>query len=309
MKSFLQEVSLGLSKKNKKLNSKWFYDFHGSKLFEQITELEEYYPTRTEIKILKDNKIEIANKIGKSATLIEPGAGDIKKIAIFLDSLDNPKKYIPLDISEDYMTKISQGFKRKFPKIAITPKAYDFSRNNKLPFKVNSSENIVIFFPGSTLGNFEKEDAVKFLKMLKSKFKAKMIIIGVDLIKDIPTLISAYDDKKGVTAKFNKNILRRINTELGGNIDLNSYKHLAIYNKSKKRIEMRLKCKKNSNIKVNGSKYLIKKNEEIHTENSHKYSIKSFKNLANKAGWKIKKTWVDNKKLFSVHCLDLGKSG
>ena len=144
MKSFLQEVSLGLSKKNKKLSSKWFYDFHGSKLFEQITKLEEYYPTRTERKILKDNKIEIANKIGKSAVLIEPGAGDIKKIAIFLSNLDKPKKFIPLDISEDYMTKISQSFKRKFPKVAITPKGYDFSGNNKLPFKINSSENIII---------------------------------------------------------------------------------------------------------------------------------------------------------------------
>ena len=187
--------------------------------------------------------------------------------------------------------------------MAITPKAYDFSRNNKPPFKVNSSENIVIFFPGSTLGNFEKKDAIKFLKMLKLKFKAKTIIIGIDLIKDISTLISAYDDKKGVTAKFNKNILRRINTELGGNIDLDSYKHLAIYNKSKKRIEMRLKSKKRNNIRINGSNYLIKKNEEIHTENSHKYTIKSFKNLANKAGWKLDKTWVDRKKLFSVHCL------
>ena len=306
MKSFQEEVNLGLSKKNKKLSSKWFYDFYGSKLFEQITKLEEYYPTRTERKILKDNKIEIANQIGKKAVLIEPGAGDIKKIAIFLSSLEKPKKYIPLDISEDYITKLSQGFKKKFPKVAITPKGYDFSKNNKLPFKVNASENIIIFFPGSTLGNFEKKDAVKFLKILKSKFKAKMVIIGVDLVKDISTLISAYDDKKGITAKFNKNILRRINTELGGDIDLNSYKHLAVYNKSKKRIEMRLKSKKNSSIKVNGSKYLIRKNEEIHTENSHKYSIKSFKNLANKAGWKLKKTWVDNKKLFSVHCLDLG---
>ena len=244
MKSFLQEVSHGLRKKNKKLSSKWFYDFQGSKLFEQITKLEEYYPTRTEKRILRDNKIEIANKIGKRAVLIEPGAGDIKKIAIFLSSLDKPKKYIPLDISEDYMTKISQGFKKKFPKVAITPKGYDFSGNNKLPFKVDSSENIIIFFPGSTIGNFEKKDAIKFLKMLKSKFKAKKIIIGADLVKDIPTLISAYDDKKGVTAKFNKNILQRINTELGANINLNFYKHLAIYNKSKKRIEMRLKSKK-----------------------------------------------------------------
>jgi dimethylhistidine N-methyltransferase len=267
--------------------------------------LEEYYPTRTEIKILEDNKIEIANKIGKSAVLIEPGAGDIKKIAIFLSSLDKPKKYIPLDISEDYITKISQGFKKKFPKITITPIGYDFSGNNKLPFKINSSDNIIIFFPGSTIGNFEKKDAIKFLKMLKSKFKAKKIIIGADLVKDIPTLISAYDDKKGVTAKFNKNILKRINTELGGNINLDSYKHLAIYNKSKNRIEMKLKSKNNNNIRINGSKYLIKKNEEIHTENSHKYTIKSFNSLVNEAGWKIKKTWVDEKKLFSVHCLDL----
>ena len=137
------------------------------------------------------------------------------------------------------------------------------------------------------------------------KFKAKKIIVGADLIKDIPTLISAYNDKKGVTAKFNKNILQRMNTELGTNINLNFYKQLAIYNKSKKRIEMRLKAKKNNNIRINGSKYSIKKNEEIHTENSHKYTIKSFRNLANEAGWKVKKTWVDDKKLFSVHFLDL----
>ena len=305
MKSFLQEVSLGLRKKNKKLSSKWFYDFHGSKLFEKITRLKEYYPTRTERKILKDNKIEIARKIGKSAVLIEPGAGDIKKVGIFLASLDRPKKYIPLDISEEYITKISKGFKKKFPKVAITPKGYDFSKNNKLPFKISSSENITIFFPGSTIGNFEKKDAIKFLKILKSKFKAKKIIIGADLIKDVPTLISAYNDKKGVTAKFNKNILQRINTELGGDVNLNSYKHIAIYNKSKKRIEMRLKSIKKNNIKINGSKYVIKKNEEIHTENSHKYTINSFKKLANEAGWKIAKTWVDERKLFSVHCLDL----
>ncbi len=305
MKSFSEEISLGLSKKNKKISSKWFYDFHGSKLFEKITKLEEYYPTRTERKILKENKIEIAKKIGKEAVIIEPGAGDTKKIAIFLNCLKKPKKYIPLDISEDYITKISQNFKKKFPKVAITPKGYDFSSNNKPPFKIKSSENIIIFFPGSTIGNFETNEAVKFLKVLKSKFKAKKIIIGVDLVKDIPTLISAYDDKKGVTAEFNKNILQRINNELGGNINLNLYKHLAIYNTKKKRIEMRLKSRKNNNIEINGSKYLIRKNEEIHTENSHKYTIKSFRNIVNKAGWKIKKTWVDDKKLFSIHFLNL----
>ena len=305
MSEFYKEVNLGLKKRNKKLNSKWFYDFKGSKLFEKITKLQEYYPTRTEKKILKQYKNEIARIIGKNSIIIEPGAGDTKKITIFLNTLEKPKKYIPLDISKKYINKISQNFNKRFPKITITPIGYDYTTDKKLPIRINSSENIIIFFPGSTIGNFEERDAIKFLKMLKSKFKAKKIIIGADLVKDIPTLISAYNDKKGITAKFNKNILKRINTELGADINLNSYEHLAIYNKSKKRIEMRLKSKKNNNITINGSKFFIKKNEEIHTENSHKYTVKSFKNLANEAGWKIKKTWVDEKKLFSVHCLDI----
>jgi dimethylhistidine N-methyltransferase len=303
MKTFLNEVLMGLGKKNKKLNSKWFYDYKGSKLFEQITSLDEYYPTRTEKKILSTYKNEIANEIGSNAIIIEPGAGDIKKIGIFLNSLNKPKKYIPLDISEEYIKKISPNFKIKFPNIPIDPKGYDFTSSMKLPFKISSSENIIIFFPGSTLGNFEKKEAVQFLKLLKSKFKAKKIIIGVDLIKDIKTLISAYDDKKGITAKFNKNILKRINTELDGDINLGLYKHIAVFNKSKKRIEMRLKSIKNNTINIRGSKFVIKKNEEIHTENSHKYSLRSFKNLVNEAGWKINTTWVDDKKLFSVHCL------
>tara|TARA_B100000989_G_scaffold283392_1_gene249271 strand:- start:47 stop:961 length:915 start_codon:yes stop_codon:yes gene_type:complete len=303
MSEFFNEVNLALKKKNKKLNSKWFYDFKGSKLFERITKLDEYYPTRTEKKILRQYKNEIAKIIGKNSVIIEPGAGDTKKITIFLNTLIKPKKYIPLDISKKYINKVSQNFKKKFPKISISPVGYDYTANEKLPININSHENIIIFFPGSTIGNFEKNEAVKFLKMLKSKFKAKKIIIGADLVKDIPTLIAAYDDKKGVTAKFNKNILQRINTELGANINLNTYKHLAIYNKSKNRIEMKLKSRKTNNIKINGSKYLIKKNEEIHTENSHKYTIETFKNLANKAGWKISRTWVDDNKLFSVHCL------
>ena len=303
MKTFLNEVLMGLGKRNKKLNSKWFYDYKGSKLFEQITSLNEYYPTRTEKKILSTYKNEIANEIGSNAIIIEPGAGDIKKIGIFLNSLNKPKKYIPLDISEEYIKKISPNFKKKFPNIPIDPKGYDFTSSMKLPFKISSSENIIIFFPGSTLCNFEKKEAVRFLKLLKSKFKAKKIIIGVDLIKDIKTLISAYDDKKGITAKFNKNILKRINTELDGDINLGLYKHIAVFNKSKKRIEMRLKSTKNNTINIRGSKFVIKKNEEIHTENSHKYSLRSLKNLVNEAGWKISTTWVDDKKLFSVHCL------
>ena len=293
---------MGLGKRNKKLNSKWFYDYKGSKLFEQITSLNEYYPTRTEKKILSTYKNEIANEIGANAIIIEPGAGDIKKIGIFLNSLNKPKKYIPLDISEEYIKKISPNFKKKFPNIPIDPKGYDFTSSMKLPFKISSSENIIIFFPGSTLGNFEKKRMSHFIVTPFIK-KDNKIIIGVDLIKDIKTLISAYDDKKGITAKFNKNILKRINTELDGDINLGLYKHIAVFNKSKKRIEMRLKSTKNNTINIRGSKFVIKKNEEIHTENSHKYSLRSLKNLVNEAGWKISTTWVDDKKLFSVHCL------
>ena len=305
MNEFLNEVNLGLNRKNKKINSKWFYDFKGSKLFEEITRLDEYYPTRTERKILSKYKKEISGLIGKNPVIIEPGAGDTKKITIFINSLDKPKKYIPLDISKKYINRIAKNFKKKFPKISIKPIGYDYTVSKKLPFKINSTDNIIIFFPGSTIGNFEEKEAVKFLKMLKSKFKAKKIIIGADLVKDVSTLISAYDDKKGITAKFNKNILKRINRELGADINLDLYKHLAIYNKSKKRVEMRLRSKKTNNIKINGSKYLIKKNEEIHTENSHKYTIKTFEKLIKKAGWKISKTWLDDNKLFSVHCLSL----
>ena len=303
MKNFLYEVNIGLSGKIKKLNPKWLYDFNGSKLFEEITRLEEYYVTRTEIEILKKNKKEIANLIGEKATVIEPGAGESKKISIFLKSLKKPNSYVPSDISKKYIRKVGNKLKKKLPKIKVNPLVDDFTMRSKIDNKILRNKNIVIFFPGSTIGNFDRKEAIKFLKNLKLKYNPKKLIIGVDLIKKKSVLLKAYNDKKGITAKFNINLLKRINKELKGNFNIKSFKHTAIYNKNKNRIEMHLVSLKKQKIKIQDKYYKFKKGETIHTESSHKYSPKSFSNLANKSGWKVKKIWTDINRQFSVQYL------
>lgn len=303
MNNFLDEVHNGLSGKVKKLNPKWLYDFNGSKLFEEITKLQEYYVTRTEIGILEKNKSEIANLIGEKATVIEPGAGESKKISIFLKSLIEPKCYVPSDISKKYIKKIGKKLKKKLPKIKVNPVVDDFTSKKRINNKILKNKNIVVFFPGSTIGNFEKREAIHFLKNIKLKYKPKKIIIGVDLIKKKSVLLKAYNDKKGITARFNKNLLKRINKELKANFDIKSFKHSAIYNKSKSRIEMHLISLKNQKVKVHNKNFNFKKGETIHTESSHKYSPKSFNQLAKKSGWKVKKIWTDLNRQFSIQYL------
>ena len=303
MSNFLDEVHNGLSGKVKKLNPKWLYDFNGSKLFEEITKLQEYYVTRTEIGILEKNKSEIANLIGEKATVIEPGAGESKKISIFLKSLIEPKCYVPSDISKKYIKKIGKKLKKKLPKIKVNPVVDDFTSKKRINNKILKNKNIVVFFPGSTIGNFEKREAIHFLKNIKLKYKPKKIIIGVDLIKKKSVLLKAYNDKKGITARFNKNLLKRINKELKANFDIKSFKHSAIYNKSKSRIEMHLISLKNQKVKVQNKNFYFKKGETIHTESSHKYSPKSFNQLAKKSGWKVKKIWTDLNRQFSIQYL------
>ena len=303
MSNFLDEVHNGLSGKVKKLNPKWLYDFNGSKLFEEITKLQEYYVTRTEIGILEKNKSEIANLIGEKATVIEPGAGESKKISIFLKSLIEPKCYVPSDISKKYIKKIGKKLKKKLPKIKVNPVVDDFTSKKRINNKILKNKNIVVFFPGSTIGNFEKREAIHFLKNIKLKYKPKKIIICVDLIKKKSVLLKAYNDKKGITARFNKNLLKRINKELKANFDIKSFKHSAIYNKSKSRIEMHLISLKNQKVKVQNKNFYFKKGETIHTESSHKYSPKSFDQLAKKSGWKVKKIWTDLNRQFSIQYL------
>ena len=303
MSEFFNHVIEGLSKKDKKLNPKWFYDYEGSKIFEQITKLDEYYITRTEIDILKKNQDEISKCIGEHATIIEPGAGAGEKIKILIKSLKKPELYVPSDISKTYIRDIATNLEKALPNIKIEPWVFDFQSNEKIPSHIYQKKNLTTFFPGSTIGNFEPLDAINFLKKVKNQFYSDKIIIGVDLIKEKKILERAYNDALGVTSKFNKNILKRMNKELNADLNLDFFKHDAIFNKKKSRIEMRLISQKKQHINIGQTSFLFQDQEIIHTENSYKYSLDMFKNLAKDAGWSVAKIWVDKNKLFSVQFL------
>lgn len=300
---FLQDVYSGLEAKHKSLPCKYFYDQTGSDLFEAICELDEYYLTRTELSLLKRIRMDLAELIGKNASIIEPGAGAGIKIQTLLQALDSPSSYVPMDISKDFLFASARIIQARFPHIDILPIQGDFTRPIKL-LDENAANNHVVFFPGSTIGNFEKSDAVNFLaNMAKLVGQSGAIIVGADLIKDAVILEAAYDDSLGVTAKFNKNLLVRINTELAGNFKLNQFEHLARYNSNEERVEIFLRSKTDQTVRVRKQDFSFKKNELIHTENSHKYSIKSFEKIAQRAGLNVQKIWCDDKNYFGIFYL------
>ena len=300
---FLDEVLEGLNKPQKSLPCKYFYDEKGSQLFEDICELDEYYVTRTELALLEDIKKELAEMIGSRSTIIEPGAGAGIKIQTLLNALDSPELYVPMDISEDFLFYSAQIIQDKFPHIDILPIQGDFTQPVKWLGK-NDSENKVVFFPGSTIGNFDKKSATDFLINLGDMIGENgSIIIGVDLIKDTNILENAYNDDSGKTEAFNKNLLARINQQLDGNFDLSQFKHEAIFNHQEERIEMHLISQQEQSVEINSEKFDFSKHETIHTENSHKYSVDSFLALAADANLKSKKTWTDEQQLFSIHYL------
>jgi dimethylhistidine N-methyltransferase len=303
MNEFLNHTLKGLSQKNKKLNPKWLYDHEGSKIFEQITKLDEYYVTRTEIDILRNNQKEISDCIGEEATIIEPGAGASEKIKILLKSLKKPKLYVPSDISKTYIEDVAKKLQKTLPEIDIEPLVFDFQSNEKIPDHINRQKNLTTFFPGSTIGNFDPQDAIQFLKRVKSQFCSSKMIIGVDLVKNKKTLEKAYNDELGVTSKFNKNILKRMNKELDANFDLDSFRHNAFFNEEKSRIEMHLVSRKKQNVSIGKTSFLFQENEYVHTESSYKYSLDSFNKLASEAGWSVVKVWMDRNKFFSVQYL------
>lgn len=299
---FLKDVLEGLNKSQKTLPCKYFYDETGSQLFEDICQLDEYYITRTELKLLEDIKLELAEHIGKDAVIIEPGAGAGKKIQILLHALKSPQTYVPMDISKDFLFYSANVIQNKFPDIEVSPIQGDFTQPIKWLDK--KSDNRIVFFPGSTIGNFEPELAVDFLKNMKNLMgKMGAIIIGVDRIKDRQALINAYDDSLGITATFNKNLLSRINQELNGNFKLEKFEHEAIFNENSSRIEMHLISKEKQSVMINGKVIRFEKNETIHTENSHKYSNESFLQLVSQAGMKSIKNWSDKRDFLSIYYL------
>ena len=299
---FAREAIGDLSQRPKRLSPKYFYDAAGSELFEAITRLPEYYPTRTELSILRDRGNEIAGIIPKGAALVEFGAGATTKVRLLLENCAIGA-YVPVDISGDFLQGQANGLRKDFPGLAIYPVAADFTAPFALPDAIAATPKVG-FFPGSTLGNFEPHEASAFLRSAREILgEGAQMIIGVDLEKDERVLHDAYNDAAGVTARFNLNVLVRINRELGGNFDLSAFTHRAIYNRERHRIEMHLISKKSQTARLLGTSFSFGPGESIHTESSYKYSLDRFNALARGSGWTPRASWTDKAGMFSVHAL------
>ncbi len=302
--SMLEEVLEGLlSNDQKTLPSKYFYDKKGSELFDAITELEEYYPTRTERRLLEENVKEIEQFLGEQILLIEPGSGSSSKTKILLEHMDNICCYIPMDISGDYLNKVAKQLREEFPKIKIQPLAADYTKPFELP-EISPDARKVVFYPGSTIGNFKMEKVEQFLKVIHDIIgKDGALLIGADLIKDQSVLEAAYNDSKEITADFNKNILTHLNREIGSDFDPEKFSHKATWNDNKNRIEMHLFAEEDHSVTIGDKEIRFKEGESIHTENSHKYSLESFQKMV--ADWfEVKKVWTDEKDYFSLQYLE-----
>ncbi len=300
--TFARDVIDDLSRAPKRLSPKYFYDAAGSELFEQITVLPEYYPTRTELSILRDHGQEIAAFIPEGAALVEFGAGATTKVRLLLGAC-RLAAYVPVDISGDFINSQAEALRADYPGLGVYPVTADFTTPFQLPEAVGPMPKVG-FFPGSTLGNFEPGEACTFLKSARAILgRGARMVIGVDLEKDERTLYDAYNDTAGVTARFNLNVLHRINRELGGDFDVGAFIHRAVYNRDRHRIEMHLISKKALTAEVLGQKFSFRPGESIHTENSYKYSIERFALLARVSGWTLLQTWTDPEAMFSVHAL------
>jgi dimethylhistidine N-methyltransferase len=300
--AFARDVIEDLSQIPKRLSPKYFYDAAGSELFEQITRLPEYYPTRTELMILRQRGRAISAFIPDGAALVEFGAGATTKVRLLLDecAID---AYVPVDISGEFLNAQAVALRGDYPDLDVYPVTADFTASFQLPEAIRTMPKIG-FFPGSTLGNFEPHEARAFLKSARAILgSSARLVIGVDLEKDERVLYDAYNDSAGVTARFNLNVLHRINRELGGDFDVGAFVHRAIYNHDRHRIEMHLISKKALTAEVFGRKFSFRAGESIHTENSYKYSIDRFITLAKNSGWMPLETWTDEEGMFSVHAL------
>ncbi len=298
---FLADVLVGLSRPRKSLPCKYFYDREGSALFDAICTLDEYYPTRTETALLHDRAADVAALAGPGATLVELGSGSSVKVRILLDALDDPAMYVPVDISREHLVAAAARLAGDYPAVTVVPVAADYVRGFALPRGVRP-DRMVVFFPGSTIGNFRPAEALTFLRGLGQRLGAgTRLLIGVDLRKDRRILEAAYNDAAGVTAAFNMNLLARINRELSGTFDLTRFAHRAHYDAVRGRIEMHLKSLVPQTVRVAGRPFRFAAGETIHTENSYKYSVGGFRRLAARAGWAAEHGWTDADGLFSLH--------
>jgi L-histidine Nalpha-methyltransferase len=307
--AFARDVIAGLKAPRKHIAPKYFYDEAGSALFERITQLPEYYPTRTELQILATHAPDIGQLVAPGAALIEFGTGTSTKARILLQAIPNFASYVPVDIAEDFLRREAAEVERDFPNLKVLPVVADFTTQFELPEEVRAQPQVG-FFPGSTIGNFEPHEACAFLqRVAKVLSPGAVLIVGVDTVKATPVLNAAYNDKAGVTAAFNRNLLVRINRELGGNFRPECFEHHAFFNRDLKRIEMHLASMKRQKVRVAGETIDFRAGETIHTENSYKYSVEAFRALARGAGWKPLAAWTDPAKYFAVHALRLEDAG
>jgi len=297
---FYAEVITGLQRKPKLIPPKFFYDEAGSRLFDAICEVPEYYPTRTEMALLYEHAEEIAVLIGKECLLIEPGSGSSQKVRLLLDALQ-PAAYMPMDISRTHLLNAAQQLSEDYPWLEVHATCIDFTTEMKLRFCPPNIHKVA-FFPGSSIGNFEPVDAIGFLRNMAYMVGAGGgLLIGVDLKKDHNILNAAYNDTQGITAQFNLNLLTRINHELDGRFNIDTFKHKAFYNPHIGRIEMHLSSSEDQIITVGDKVVNFKKAETIHTESSYKYTVEEFAGLAKEAGFELVTVWTDSDDLFSLH--------
>lgn len=296
------EVLAGLALPQKRIAPKFFYDQRGSQLFDAITELPEYYPTRTEIGILERHGEEMAEMVGRDALLVELGSGSSLKIRVLLEALE-PALYMPVDISREHLLESARALAESFPGLAVHAACADYSTAFDLPFD-DEGRDRAAFFPGSSIGNFDPGDAIGFLGRVGRLIgPGGRLLVGVDLRKDPRRLYAAYNDAQGVTAAFNLNLLRRINRELGADFELDAFEHRAFFNDAASRVEMHLVSRGDQRVHVDGQDFYFREGESIHTECSYKYSVEGFRGLAADAGFVAERVWTDDESLFSVHCL------
>jgi dimethylhistidine N-methyltransferase len=300
LEAFRADVLSGLSGGRKTLPCRWLYDDRGCELFEEITRLDEYYPTRTETAILRDHAQEIADFCGEEAVLLEYGAGAGIKTEIVIDALDRPRLYVPIDIAADFLDGTVVRMRRRFPELETLPVVADFTSDFDIPRGVPRARRSA-FFPGSTVGNLDPHEAKRFLDRVRRHVGWRgTAIIGVDLKKDLGTLLAAYDDREGVTAAFNLNLLTRINRELGGDFSCEGFAHEARWNEADSAIEMHLVSLREQVVMVGGESFAFQTGETIHTESSRKYTVRSFMDVVEDGRWGVSAIWSDPDRRFAV---------
>ena len=301
--SFADSLMAGLAKSPKEMGCKYFYDEAGSRLFDQICELPEYYQTRTETALLSRHAPEIAALMGPGMEIVEFGAGSLRKVRILLDAAQDLRAYTPLDISGGYLGEVVRALAAEYPALTLRPLVGDFTLPLSIP-GLPGNPRRAGFFPGSTIGNFKPDAAMALLRRMRGVLNGGGLLIGVDLVKDPVRLHAAYNDAGGVTAQFNKNLLARANRELSADFDLDAFAHYAPYNAYATRIEMYLVSLKRQSVQLSGRTMEFATGEAVHTEDSHKYSIESFREIAARAGFLPRAVWTDENRLFSIHWLE-----